>query len=365
MIIEDKAVNRHPEFLGGSQNMEVFQKINDGQDLSKEDLIFLLSIKKCEDLTLLYNQADKYRKKYVGDEVHLRGLIEFSNFCRKNCIYCGIRRDNGKIKRYRMSAEEILDSVALAENLGYRTVVLQSGEDLFFTAEMISDLIKQIKRHSDVAITLSIGERRHEELKRLYDAGADRFLLRFETSNRELYSKLHPDSNYDNRMENLSFLKEIGYQVGSGIMIGLPNQTVTDLAMDILKFKELDLDMVGVGPYISHPDTPLAGHANGTAEMTFKVIALTRIVTGYAYIPATTALATIRQADGREKALQLGANVVMPNVTPTRYRADYEIYPNKACIRESAEQCRTCLHKRINSLGRPISQEYGHSLRSR
>lgn len=345
--------------------MEVFQKIKDGLELSREDLTFLLSMKKCEDLATLYSQADKYRKKYVGDEVHLRGLIEFSNFCRKNCFYCGIRRDNGKIKRYRMSVGEILDSVAVAESLGYRTVVLQSGEDLYFTAEMISDLIKQIKRQSDVAITLSIGERHNEDLKRLYDAGADRFLLRFETSNRELYNKLHPDCNYDDRMENLSLLKEIGYQVGSGIMIGLPGQTVADLAMDILKFKELELDMVGVGPYICHPDTPLAGHANGTAEMTFKVIALTRIVTGYAYIPATTALATIRQADGRERALQLGANVVMPNVTPTGYRADYELYPAKACIRENAEQCYFCLLKRINSLGRPISQEYGHSFRPR
>ncbi|WP_287190173.1 [FeFe] hydrogenase H-cluster radical SAM maturase HydE [Syntrophothermus sp.] len=341
----------------------VFKKIDQEQELSKEDIVCLLALKDEQELARLYDRADRVRQKYVGDEVHLRGLIEFSNYCRKNCNYCGIRRGNRKLQRYRMSAEEILATVAVAERLGYKTVVLQSGEDMYYTVGKLVDIIRRIKQEADVAITLSIGERSREEYERLHEAGADRFLIRFETSNRELYSRLHPDSDYDERMQILVWLKEIGYQVGSGVMIGLPGQTLEDLAMDILKFRELDLDMVGVGPYICHEETPLAGNANGTVEMTFKVIALTRIVTRDAHIPATTALATLRPTDGREKALELGANVVMPNVTPAKYRALYELYPAKVCIGEEAEQCQACMHGRIYSLGRPISQGYGHSFK--
>jgi biotin synthase len=341
---------------------EILQKIDNEQDLNKEDLVFLLGLKKREDLEALYHRADLYRKKYAGEEVHLRGLIEFSNYCRKNCCYCGIRRDNVKARRYRMPNEEILSTVTLAEKLGYRTVVLQSGEDMYFTADRLVDLIKRIKQQSDVAVTLSIGERPQEEYERFFKAGADRTLMRFETSNRVLYQKLHPDSDYDERMTQLKWQKEIGFQVGSGIMIGLPGQTMEDLAGDILKFKELELDMVGVGPYICHQDTPLEGNDNGTVEMTFKVIALTRIVTRYAHIPATTALATLRQADGRERALQLGANVVMPNVTPVEYRSMYELYPAKVCIYEDAEKCHGCIHGRIFSIDRPVSKGYGHSV---
>lgn len=348
---------------GDSLLKYIFSKIDYEEELSKEDLVCLLALENTEDLARLYTGADRVRQKYVGDEIHLRGLIEFSNYCRKNCSYCGIRRGNRKIKRYRMTVEEILDTVSEAEELGYRTVVLQSGEDMSYTVDKLAELTSRIKRQADVAITLSIGERSREEYERLHEAGADRFLLRFETSNRELYGHLHPDSNYDERMRILAWLREIGYQVGSGVMIGLPGQTIEDLALDILKFKELDLDMVGVGPYICHEETPLAGHANGTVEMTFKVIALARIVTRYAHIPATTALATLRPADGREEALRLGANVVMPNVTPAKYRAMYELYPSKVCIQEEAAQCRDCMGGRILSLGRPISQGYGHSLR--
>lgn len=341
----------------------ILQKIDNEQDLAREELVFLLSLERQEELEALYQRADLCRKKYAGEEVHLRGLIEFSNYCRKNCCYCGIRRGNQKASRYRMLVEEILSTVALAEKLGYRTVVLQSGEDTYFTADKLVDLIKCIKQQSDVAITLSVGERPREEYERFFKAGADRTLLRFETTNRALYQKLHPDSNYDERMAQLRMQKEIGFQVGSGIMIGLPGQTLEDLAKDILKFKELELDMVGVGPYICHQDTPLEGNDNGTVEMTFKVIALTRIVTRYAHIPATTALATLRQADGRERALQLGANVVMPNVTPVKYRSMYQLYPAKVCIFEDAEKCHGCIHGRIYSIDRPVSKDYGHSVR--
>lgn len=340
----------------------VFSKIDSGQELSQEDLVCLLALEDERELARLYQAADRVRQKYVGEEIHLRGLIEFSNYCRKNCHYCGIRRDNRKIKRYRMTIEEILKTVSAAAGLGYRTVVLQSGEDMRYTVDELTELLKRIKQEADVAVTLSIGERDRTEYERLYAAGADRYLLRFETSNRDLFGRLHPDSNYDKRLEILSWLREIGYQVGSGVMIGLPGQTVADLARDILKFKELELDMVGVGPYICHEETPLAGQAGGTVEMTFKVIALTRIVTRRTHIPATTALATLRPADGRVEAFQLGANVVMPNVTPAAYRDLYELYPDKICVREDAALYRDTLVGQILALGRRPGRGYGHSL---
>lgn len=341
----------------------IFKRIDAGQELSREDLQCLLQLEDEASLQKLYSRADLIRQAHVGDEVHLRGLIEFSNYCRKNCIYCGIRAGNPNLQRYRMDKGEILATAAQADNLGYRTVVLQSGEDPFYSVELLEKIIQEIKQQTDLAVTLSIGERPRAEYERLYQAGADRFLLRFETSNPDLYARLHPDSYFDERMKVLHWLKEIGYQVGSGIMVGIPGQRIEDLVDDILTFKELDLDMIGVGPYICHEDTPLAGSANGTAEMTFKVIALSRIVTKNTHIPATTALASLRPADGREKALELGANVVMPNVTPVRYRALYELYPAKVCIGEDAKQCRGCMQGRIYSLGRPISMGHGHSLK--
>jgi biotin synthase len=342
---------------------DIFRKIETEEDLNKEDLVRLLASEDRDILTRLYSAADEIRRKYVGDEVHLRGLIEFSNYCRKNCAYCGIRRDNRKLARYRLHPDEILDAARDAEALDYRTVVLQSGEDPYYTVEKLEELVKKIKRETDLAVTLSIGERPRSEYERLFRAGADRFLLRFETSNPDLYKRLHPDSKFEERMGILRWLAEIGYQVGSGIMIGLPGQTIEDLAQDILTFKELDLDMVGVGPYICHEDTPLAGNPNGTVEMTFKVIALTRIVTKNAHIPATTALASLRPADGREQALELGANIVMPNVTPVKYRAMYELYPHKICIHEEARQCQGCITGRILSIGRPIGTGHGHTLK--
>ncbi|NPV93556.1 MAG: [FeFe] hydrogenase H-cluster radical SAM maturase HydE [Firmicutes bacterium] len=342
---------------------EMFDKIDADADLTKDEISYLLTLEKEDELEQLYQRADQVRKRYVGEEVHLRGLIELSNYCRKNCLYCGIRRDNRAIPRYRMDVEEVLETVALAEGLGYRTVVLQSGEDLHYTADILVSMVRQVKQQSDVAVTLSIGERPRHVYEKLFEAGADRYLMRFETSNPDLYKRLHPDSRYEERMAILTWLKEMGYQVGSGVMVGVPGQTFDDLAQDILTFKEMDLDMVGVGPYICHEATPLAGSPNGTVEMTLKVVALTRIVTRDTNIPATTALATLRPLDGREKALQVGANVVMPNVTPVKYRALYELYPDKICIGDAAEQCQGCITGRIMSIGRPISQDYGHSFK--
>jgi len=345
-------------------NSELWEKIDNEIPLTKEDIVTLLALSDPVEMESLFKRADLIRKKYVGDDVHLRGLIEFSNICRKGCYYCGIRSGNTEIQRYRMPGEEIILAANMAASFGYKTIVLQSGEDPYYTVDILAALIKEIKRESHVAITLSIGEREREEYQKLFDAGADRFLLRFETSNPDLYKSLHPDSDFQHRMQSLIWLREIGFQVGSGVMIGLPGQTLEDLAMDILKFKELELDMIGVGPYISHPDTPLAGSASGDADITLKVVALTRIVTRNTHIPATTALATLRPSDGREKALQVGANVVMPNVTPLKYRELYELYPDKICVNEAADQCNNCIRQRIYSVGRTISSGHGHSLKT-
>lgn len=343
---------------------EIFNKIDRQQELNKEDLIYLLSLEDYDSLSKLYEKADRIRQKYVGDEVHLRGLIEFSNICRKNCNYCGIRRDNRKIKRYRMEIKEILQTVLDAAKRGYKTVVLQSGEDMYYTVDKLTELIKQIKANTDVVIVLSIGERPKEEYKKLREAGAERFLLRFETSNPELYERHHPDSLYEERMQILKWLREFDYQVGSGVIIGLPGQTIEDLAMDILKYKELDLDMIGMGPYICHPDTPLAGNPNGSVEMALKMIAVTRIVMPDTNIAATTALGTLMPNGGLEKGLQVGANVIMPNITPVKYRKFYLLYPNKICIEEGRnKKIGADIHERIKSIGRVVSQGYGHSLR--
>ncbi len=344
---------------------DLFSKIDNEHDLTKADICELLTLNDQQQLYILYEKADKIRKKYVGDEVHLRGLIEFSNYCRNNCHYCGLRRDNKSIERYRMTHDEILQVCSLAQKMGFHTIVLQSGEDPYYTVEMMENLIRQIKQNFDMAITLSIGERKRSDYERMFNAGADRFLLRFETSNRQLYAKLHPDSDFNHRIKILTWLKNIGYQTGSGIIVGLPGQSIEDLAEDIMKFKELDLDMIGIGPFICHSKTPLAGSKNGDIELTFKVIALTRIVTKNTHMPSTTAIATLRPNGGMEQALGLGTNVVMPNLTPIKYRALYEIYPSKASIDEVAEQTHVRIIKRINSLGRLISKDYGHSLKKR
>lgn len=296
----------------------------------------------------------------MGDEIHLRGLVEFSNWCQKDCVYCGIRRSNQKTERYRLSVEEILKAVQNADSLGYKTVVLQSAEDAFYSVDKLCKLVKNIKDTCDVAITLCVGERSYEEYKALKDAGTDRYLLRFETSDKELFRKLKPDSRFEDRLKCLYWLCELGFQVGSGIMIGLPGQSIESLAHDIMLFKELDLDMVGVGPFLSHPDTPLRKCAGGTLNMTLKVVVLTRLVLPFAHIPATTAMGTV-DPQGRQKALQCGANVLMPNTTPGKYRKHYLIYPNKICIDEQPKDCTFCIQSMVKSLGRTIATDYGHA----
>ena len=325
-------------------------------------------------LDQLWVHADQVRQLHVGHQVHLRGLIEFSNHCVRLCGYCGLRAANDRLERYRMTADEILDCAHQAVAFGYGTVVLQSGEDPGSDADWIADLVRRIKRETPLAVTLSLGERDRHEWAAWRDAGADRYLLRFETSNRQLYDRIHPPrgSRPSDRIAMLRALRELGYEVGSGVMIGIPGQTYDDLARDIALFGELDLDMVGVGPYLAHPATPLADrqqHAEAPPGeqvpnnelMTYRVIALTRLMCPAANIPATTALATLNRASGREHGLLRGANIVMPNLTPVKYRAMYEIYPEKACIAETAEACSTCLELRIRRLGREIGSGPGDS----
>ncbi len=322
----------------------------------------------------LWTRADNVRKSSVGDDVHLRGLIEISNHCARLCGYCGLRADHTDIERYRMSADEIVECAHKAVQFSYGTVVIQAGEDFALTKDLIADIVRRIKAETNLAVTLSLGERTDEEFACWHEAGADRYLLRFETSNRDLFDLIHPPlaGQRSDRMAILKSLRKHGYEVGSGVMIGIPGQTWDDLASDIEMFAELDLDMIGVGPFIAHPATPLGRDADKlmapageqvpcNEELTYRVVSLTRIMCPQANIPSTSALATLNLATGRELGLARGANVVMPNLTPREYRAMYEIYPSKACIRETADQCHGCMTRRIESIGRVVGTGRGDS----
>lgn len=320
--------------------------------LSKTEIINLL---KTEDDTVL-KLADKIRKQYKGDFVHLRGLIEFSNICKRNCFYCGLRCENKNVKRYRLTIDEILHCVENGVKLGYKTVVLQSGEDEFFDTKKLCDLIKEIKKYN-IALTLSIGERTYDEYKAFKDAGADRYLIRIETTDKKLYKTLHPNMSFENRVECIKNLKKLGYETGTGCLVGLPNQTIESLADDILFFKETDADMVGIGPFIPHPDTPLydADYKNNFS-IALKVMALVRLIMPDINIPATTAMETLNP-DGRIIALRSGANVVMPNITDVQYRSKYEIYP-----KENIENDKNIIISKIESIGRKVSNSKGYRI---
>lgn len=309
----------------------------------------------------LYAAADETRRVQVGDGVHLRALIEFSNHCGRSCHYCGLRAANTALARYRLSPDEILAAATAAAGMGYRTVVLQSGEDAWYARDLVSDLVRQIKALG-VAVTLCLGERPTEDYAAWKAAGADRYLVRIETSDRELYARLHPGMSFENRYRCLRDLQALGYQVGSGILVGLPGQTPDLLARDLLFLQELQPDMVGLGPFIPHPGTPLAEAPQCSVELVLRMMALARLLLPRSHLVATTALGTI-DPQGRERGLQVGANVMMPNCTPRQYRASYEIYPNKICLDEEPEHCRTCIEARLQSIGRHIADGYGHALR--
>jgi biotin synthase len=341
-------------------------QIGAGRPLSHGELVAWLREEEEARLESLWAAADEARRRNVGDEVHRRGLIEISNHCVRRCAYCGIRSANTEVVRYRMEPDEIVACARQAKAFGYGTVVLQSGEDLAHTTDFVEELVRRVAGETGLAITLSLGERPLEDYRRWRAAGADRYLLRFETTDPALFARIHPGyPGREPRLAILRLLRELDYEVGSGVMIGIPGQTFASLAADLELFRELDLDMIGVGPYIPHPATPLGrdGHPDyppapegeqvpNSEAMTYKVVALTRLVRPDANIPSTTALATLNTLQGRELGLQRGANIVMPNLTPPKYRVLYEIYPGKACISETASQCALCLDGRIHAIGR-------------
>lgn len=341
--------------------------------LTHDDLVQWLREEDPARLEGLFGWADAVRKEHVGDAVHLRGLVEISNYCSRQCGYCGLRAGNKDLERYRMTADEILDCAKEAAGYGYGTAVLQAGEDYGIEGEWLAGVVRRIKCETPLAVTLSMGERPDDDLVRWREAGADRYLLRFETSDFKLFQLIHPPHPArppEDRLAILQRLRKLGYEVGSGVMIGIPGQSYDSLANDLELFHTLDLDMIGVGPYISHPDTPLGDGSCGTPlaageqvpnteAMTYKVVALTRLMCPQANIPSTTALATLNLASGRELGLQRGANVIMPNMTPPQYRALYEIYPAKACISETSGECRVCLQGRIQSIGREVGKGPG------
>jgi len=333
-----------------------------GDNLKKEDIIFLLSLEDPLEVKLLYRKADKIREEYCGDEVHLRGIIEFSNNCEQDCLYCGLRISNLSLDRYRMSSDEILATAEHIYKAGMKTIVLQSGEDFEYNHSLITKVIKSIKSKLDVAITLSLGERDFGDYDEWKKAGADRYLLKHETANPELYEKIHQKQPLEERVQHLRYLKSIGFQTGSGNIIGLPGQSLEDISDDILLCKEFDCDMVSISPFISSPDTPFKNVPNANLDLTLKAMAVSRIVLKDVHIPATTALGTLDEF-GREKGLQVGANVIMPNYTPNPYRQNYKIYPDKKCIGDDPLACGSCLTLMIQSLGRKVGTTKGHSLK--
>ncbi|QXM06377.1 [FeFe] hydrogenase H-cluster radical SAM maturase HydE [Crassaminicella indica] len=338
---------------------KIIDKIVATSNASVEEIVNILH-SHCDDY--LFDQADQIRKKYCGDEIHLRAIIEFSNHCRCDCSYCGINKQNTTLYRYRMEPAEIIEYVKKAYTAGYKTIVLQSGEDMWYTKEKITSIIKAIKKLGDIAITLSIGERDYDTYKQWRLDGADRFLIKHETADEALYNSLHPHSSFKNRIKSLKWLKELGYQIGSGFMIGLPGQTLYTIAEDILLLKELDVDMAGIGPFIPHPKTKLKSSSTGSSLLTLKALAITRILLKTPHLPTTTSLEVINIKD-RKNAFYTGANVIMRKVHPYKYRKLYEIYPNPSIQEKSIEEERKEIEDYIKMLGRKVSISRGDSLK--
>lgn len=331
----------------------------DGNTLSRDAVLTLLQAGPA-DTEAVFAAADLVRSRNLGEEVHLRGIIEFSNCCVKNCRYCGLRRDNGKVPRYRLEPAEIIAAAREAAARGIKTIVLQSGEDPYYTADMLAGIIQRLKEELAVAVTLSLGDRSREDYRLLRRAGADRYLLKHETADPGLFARLRPGTTLQGRLKRLYWLRELGYQVGSGNMVGLPEQTASILAEDILLLRELAVEMAGTGPFIPHPDTPLAGYPAGSLELTLKMLAVTRLVLPQTHLPATTALGSIHP-DGRRRGLLCGANVIMPNVTPLAYRTRYQIYPGKTGRHTPPAEDVNAAKTLIQSLDRQAGTGYGHA----
>ena len=334
---------------------KLIEKAKITHNLDKEEILELLQNDDINEE--LFKAADEIRQTYLGDYVHLRGLIEFTNICKRNCMYCGLRRDNKNIERYRLTQEEILDFAKKAVSYGYKTIVLQGGEDDYFTKERMTNIVKEIKKLG-VALTLSLGEKTYDEYKSFKEAGADRYLIRIETTDKKLYEDMDPNMSFEERLNCLNNLRDLGYEVGSGILVGLPNQTLESIANDILFFKEINADMIGIGPFIPNEDTPLKDSQGGSLTLALKVMALTRLLLPDINIPATTAMESLTP-NGRIVALQSGANVVMPNVTEGDYRKLYALYPGKICTGDTPAHCRGCITGKVTGIGRIISDGYG------
>ncbi|NFN87763.1 [FeFe] hydrogenase H-cluster radical SAM maturase HydE [Clostridium sporogenes] len=341
---------------------KIIDELYEKNNTSNDKLLYLLNNIDEENKKYLIYKAHETSLKYYSNKVYLRGLIEFTNYCKNGCLYCGISCQNNNAERYRLSKEEILNCCNKGYSLGYRTFVLQGGEDPYYTDDKIIDIIKSIKKlFPDCAITLSIGEKSYETYEKFYEAGADRYLLRHETASKKLYENLHPNMTFENRRLCLKNLKKIGYQVGAGFMIGLPNQTNEDYVNDLIFLKELKPHMVGIGPFIPHKDTILKNQSAGTLEDTTTLLALIRLLLPEVLLPATTSLGTINPM-GREKGLKAGANVVMPNLSPTNVRNKYMLYDNKICTGDEAAECRKCIKNRINNAGFSLDLTRGDNI---
>lgn len=339
---------------------KLIDQLEEQKILSKAEFISLLSEITPEDTEYLRDKARTIAKRHFGNQIYTRGLIEFTNYCKNDCYYCGIRRSNKNVTRYRLTNEQILNCCKEGHELGFRTFVLQGGEDGSYSDEDMIEIITMIKKDfPDCALTLSIGEKSYDSYQKFFEAGADRYLLRHETANEEHYAKLHPENlTLKNRKECLSNLKEIGYQVGAGFMVGSPYQTLDHIVEDLLFLKELSPEMVGIGPFLPHHETPFAKEEKGSMERTLILISIIRLMLPSALIPATTALGTIHPK-GREEGILSGANVVMPNLSPTTVRKQYELYDNKICTGDEAAECRFCLDGRMKKIGYELAVDRG------
>ena len=333
----------------------------ENQNLKKDEFVELIrAYKDPEAVEALKTRAVELRKKYYGDQVFTRGLIEFTNYCKNDCYYCGIRKSNRNADRYRLTEEEVLTCCENGYELGFRTFVLQGGEDPYYTDERMESIIRKIKKGwPDCALTLSIGEKSYDSYKRFKEAGADRYLLRHETADACHYASLHPaEMSFEHRMQCLRDLKALGYQTGCGFMVGSPHQTARCLARDMRFIEELDPEMVGIGPFIPQHDTPFGGEAAGTLEETLFLLGLLRLLKPKVLLPATTALGTIHPM-GRELGILAGGNVVMPNLSPVGVRAKYMLYDNKICTGDEAAECINCMKRRMESIGYEVVIDRG------
>jgi biotin synthase len=332
-------------------------------DANADGIIRLLSLEDPEELEQLFSFADNVRAKFMGEGILLRGIVEFSSFCDNNCFYCGLNNQNKALTRYRIPTDEILEAVANISASNIKTVVLQSGEDHELDPDWLADLVRTIKQRFDMAITLSVGEKPRNLYQLWREAGADRYLLKMETADPAIYGSAHSGRHLESRLQCLADLADLGYQVGSGLIVGLRGQTLETLARDILFFRQRKFDMIGIGPLIPHPQTVFAGDPPGSIPLTLKVLAVTRIVTRDTHLPATTALGSAGGFDYRMDGLKAGANVLMPNFTPVQYKKFYEIYPGKTCIDETSSKCLSCMGAKATSIGRFIDHSIGHSFK--